>query len=412
MRDLGGVTLLVGVRDNDLKGRSSGDLTMLAGVHGDPDTQQEHCLRNRGQDEPGGSLAALADCRTYIRGRIVEAIDGLDSNSAPDLAKRTSLPVYLSIRGRVNALLPTYYVRMGQAIHAVEDGFTHTYRTADGMKVTVVLNWADEVGGKIDEAHDGPAHAHAMDACDDPDELLTTRRALATDAASRPSSRDARSAQVQGRKVGHGGQHPRYVLQLLARLHLRQPLVRCAREKLQGLPSEALRLLVWRRRGAPGGGRRLARAGGPRAPPEKGDLPSGGVPAREREHPRGRQRACRGTSLSSRGARRRARRDRRALPSASGHGGGAAARPTRSVGGGLGRIPGVLRLVRQAGGRRPARDPPPPEHALDRRVGRGVESLALALRPQDHDARGPQHLRYARSSGFPWPTRTSTCDRP
>lgn len=183
MRDLGGVTLLVGVRDNDLKGRSSGDLTMLAGVHGDPDTQQEHCLRNRGQDEPGGSLAALADCRTYIRGRIVEAIDGLDSNSAPDLAKRTSLPVYLSIRGRVNALLPTYYVRMGQAIHAVEDGFTHTYRTADGMKVTVVLNWADEVGGKIDEAHDGPAHAHAMDACDDPDELLTTRRALATDAA-------------------------------------------------------------------------------------------------------------------------------------------------------------------------------------------------------------------------------------
>jgi len=51
------------------------------------------------------------------------------------------------------------------------------------MKVTVVLNWVDDVGGKIDEAHDGPAHAHAMDVCDDPDELRTTRRVLATDAA-------------------------------------------------------------------------------------------------------------------------------------------------------------------------------------------------------------------------------------
>ena len=55
MRDLGGATLLIGVRDNDLKGRSAGDLTMLAGVHGDPNTQQEHCLRNVSQDEPGGS---------------------------------------------------------------------------------------------------------------------------------------------------------------------------------------------------------------------------------------------------------------------------------------------------------------------------------------------------------------------
>jgi hypothetical protein len=183
MRDLGGATLLLGVRDNDLKGRSSGDLTMLAGVHGDPHTQQEHCLRNAGQNEPGGSLAALTDCRTYIRGRVVEALDGLDASGAPDLASRTSFPVYLAIRGRVDASLPTYYVRMGQAIHAVEDSFTHTYRTADGMKVTVVLNWVDEVGGKINEASDGPAHAHVMDVCDDPDELRTTRRLLATDAA-------------------------------------------------------------------------------------------------------------------------------------------------------------------------------------------------------------------------------------
>src|SRR5450755_3559953 len=45
MRDLGGATLLVSVRDNDLKGRSSDDLTELSAVHGDPRNQEEHCLR-------------------------------------------------------------------------------------------------------------------------------------------------------------------------------------------------------------------------------------------------------------------------------------------------------------------------------------------------------------------------------
>ena len=77
MKDLGGVTLLVSVRDNDLKGRAPDDLSVLAGVHGDPNNQDEHCLRNKTQDEPGGSAAAVSDCRTFIRGRIVEALGGL-----------------------------------------------------------------------------------------------------------------------------------------------------------------------------------------------------------------------------------------------------------------------------------------------------------------------------------------------
>jgi hypothetical protein len=183
MKDLGGVTLLLSVRDNDLKGRSSGDLTVLGQVHGNPDNQDEHCLRNKGQDEPGGSDAAANDCRTFIRGRVVEALDGLDANGAPDPAKRTSLPVNLALRGRIDASLPTYYVRIGQAIHAVEDSFTHTYRSPDGMRITVVLNWVDEADATLDESRDGPAHVQKLDACDDPDALRTTRRRLATEAS-------------------------------------------------------------------------------------------------------------------------------------------------------------------------------------------------------------------------------------
>ena len=184
MLDLGGATLLAGVRDNDLKGLSSDDLTALAEVHGDPAHQEEHCLRGLTQTEPGGSAAAMSVCRAFIRERAMEAIAGLDAKGMPDLTKRTVLTIYLSIRGQVDAPLPTYYVRMGQAIHAVEDAFTHTYRTADELKVTVVLNWIDQVNGTLVESRDGPGHATELDRCDDPDALRKTRHVLATEAAT------------------------------------------------------------------------------------------------------------------------------------------------------------------------------------------------------------------------------------
>src|SRR5439155_16194127 len=155
MRDLAGATLLIGVRDNDLKGESQDDLTILSAIHGNPDNQREHCLRGPGQKEPGGSAAAIADCRAFIRGRMLEALDGLDGAGKPDLARRIPLGLHLSLRGRVDALLPAYYVRTGQALHALQDSFTHTYRTPDGMKITVALDWVDSVNGSLIDSRDG-----------------------------------------------------------------------------------------------------------------------------------------------------------------------------------------------------------------------------------------------------------------
>jgi hypothetical protein len=59
-RELGAVSLLLGVRDNDLKGRGSTDLQALALIHGDPTTQDEHCLRNLEDEEPDGTSPAIA----------------------------------------------------------------------------------------------------------------------------------------------------------------------------------------------------------------------------------------------------------------------------------------------------------------------------------------------------------------
>jgi uncharacterized protein (TIGR03382 family) len=184
MMDLGGATLLVAVRDNDLKGRASEDVTQLAAVHGNPDGQQEHCLRSQDEDEPSGSQSAVTACRAFVRTKILEALDGLDAAGKPDPTKRTSVTVHLSLRGQVDAPLPTYYVKMGQAIHAIEDSFTHTYRTPDERQITVVLNWIDKVNGTLVESRDGPPHVSELDRCDDPDALRTTRRALAFEAAS------------------------------------------------------------------------------------------------------------------------------------------------------------------------------------------------------------------------------------
>jgi hypothetical protein len=186
MTDLGGATLLVGVRDNDLKGRDSMDLSQLPLVHGDPGAQREHCLRGANELEPDGSKTAVDECRAFILERVAQALDGLDPNGTPDPTNRTSLPLYLALRHGVNALLPTYYVRMGQAIHAVEDSFTHTYRTALGMQITVVMDWVDKANGNWVEKTNGPPHSSEMDRCDivDPNDVRTQRRTLATAAAT------------------------------------------------------------------------------------------------------------------------------------------------------------------------------------------------------------------------------------
>jgi hypothetical protein len=93
--------------------------------------------------------------------------------------------MYVAIRGRVTPPLPRFYVQIGAAIHALEDGFPHTYRTADGMRITTVLNWIDLVGGHYDEARDGPGHRAELDRCwDASDPTIHRNYELATQAAT------------------------------------------------------------------------------------------------------------------------------------------------------------------------------------------------------------------------------------
>ncbi len=185
LSDIGAVTLLLGVRDNDVKSIAPTDLNRLAPQTASRKGQHEHCLRAIDHDEPSGSAAALDDCRAYIRETLLSALDGLDEQGRPDGGRRERLEVALALRGTVEVSVPTFYLRAGRGLHALEDSFTHTFRSvANRHEVTVVLNWTEYAEDRLDERVDGPEHMTELDRCDDPDSLRTERRQLATRAAT------------------------------------------------------------------------------------------------------------------------------------------------------------------------------------------------------------------------------------
>ncbi|HET7505579.1 MAG TPA: hypothetical protein VFK02_31380 [Kofleriaceae bacterium] len=183
--DLAGMALLLGVRDNDLKGINPLSSLDLIQVHGNPETQDEHCIRSADNDDAQGDRDALDACRAFIVATATEALDGLDATGQVDPASHMPLALYIAFRGRITPELPRFYVKMGAAMHALEDGFPHTYRTPDGMTVTTVLNWIDLVGGSYDEARDGPGHRAELDRCwDASDPTIHRNRELSTRAAT------------------------------------------------------------------------------------------------------------------------------------------------------------------------------------------------------------------------------------
>lgn len=184
-RNIGFVTLILGVRDNDVKQHGPNDLKNLSPVASDPKLQPEHCLRAPDQDEPNGSRDAVTACRDYIRGQLVAALDGLDAQGRPDPAVREKLSVSLAIRSTIDVSVPSFFLHAGRGLHALEDSFTHTFRNPDDLgKIRVVLNFVEYSEGHLDEARDGPAHRSEMDQCDDADELRTERHRLAVEAGN------------------------------------------------------------------------------------------------------------------------------------------------------------------------------------------------------------------------------------
>jgi len=203
MDDLGAISLLLGVRDNDLQGLSTTDLAGIAVVQGDPTTQERHCLRSFSDLEPTGTATAVASCRAFILDRVTTALDFLDASGNPSADVRDALTISLAVRGQVLANLPGFYVHMGQAMHALQDSVSHSYRTSDAHAITAILNWLNVVEDDLDEATEGPEHNSSLDRCVGLDAFRQERLQVAEDesaalllAALGPGTREERLAQV------------------------------------------------------------------------------------------------------------------------------------------------------------------------------------------------------------------------
>lgn len=200
-RNIGFATLILGVRDNDVKQHGPNDLENLSPVASDPKLQPEHCLRAPDQDEPNGSRDAVEACRDYIRGQLLAALDGLDGQGHPDPSVREKLSVSLAIRGTIDVSVPSFFLHAGRGLHALEDSFTHTFRNPkDPKKIRVVLNFVEYSEGRLDETRDGPAHASELDRCDDADDLRTERHRLAVEAGNHALSALLDSSQSRAAK--------------------------------------------------------------------------------------------------------------------------------------------------------------------------------------------------------------------
>lgn len=183
MRDMATVAILFGARKPDVRQYGSVDISSLALVHGDPNRQGDHCLRDPGDDEPNGSASAITLCQQSLRESIERAAAGLAADGTVDTANYEEVETTLPIRGKVDVRLNRFWVNVGVALHTTQDAYSHTFRDSDVDLITSILNWVDYSEGTARESRDGPEHRGELDECKNLDARRKERLDKATNAS-------------------------------------------------------------------------------------------------------------------------------------------------------------------------------------------------------------------------------------
>jgi hypothetical protein len=155
-------SLVIGSRYPDLRGASATDIQSLREIHRDPERQDSHFLREKGDDYAAGDLAAIARGKEYIRALVTRAAASLARPRDEQIEERS---VYVELYGEVSTpvWVPAYL--FGVAMHTVEDSFSHTVRSDDLTRVRHVCNYIEAVTNDYDLERDGLRHSWAMDRC-------------------------------------------------------------------------------------------------------------------------------------------------------------------------------------------------------------------------------------------------------
>jgi len=178
------LSLILGVRNADTHGGMDFSFKDNARAANADDDQRAHCLRTRTQDGPAGDAAAVADCRAWIESLYWLALASLDDGGDIAADSRTEATVATAFQGPVSYPLSQVYYYAGRALHAVQDSFTHTFRSPDGHRIRHVFNWSDQVSCTLHERRDGHGHETVLDRCEDGDPSEAERFELATQASA------------------------------------------------------------------------------------------------------------------------------------------------------------------------------------------------------------------------------------
>jgi len=161
--DVWTMTLLIGLRSNDIRDLQLVDVAELVHIHDDPADQPAHCIRRAPDDYEEGDVGAIDACRGFIVDELEAA--GLFAD-VPDLAAVERISVFLAFRHQVDLDLPKFAYHLGRALHALEDGYAHSMRNPDDGSVRHMTNWID-FATRLDysAARDGYEHFSTVDNC-------------------------------------------------------------------------------------------------------------------------------------------------------------------------------------------------------------------------------------------------------
>jgi hypothetical protein len=174
---------LLGNEYEDVGPYDAGDVIALAEYAARPENQPAHCLREPADDGSAGDGSALAACKADILDQLSTALGDGDT---PDLTVSEPVRLHLVFRGDADIPLTRFSFHLGRATHALQDSFSHTFRSPDERQVRSVLNWVDWLkgsGGYV-VARDGFHHIYALDQCDGATAGGLDRRAAAVQATS------------------------------------------------------------------------------------------------------------------------------------------------------------------------------------------------------------------------------------
>lgn len=175
------LSVLIGNQYNDGGSYDPKDFVALAEITARPDAQPAHCLRGPDDDGEAGDASALAACKAFILEQLGAA---LGDGETPDLDAKELVRLHLVFRGDIDVSLSRYAFHLGQATHALQDSFSHTFRSPDLRQVRSVLNWVDWLDEGYDPARDGFHHLWELDKCGAADVGGLERRAVALEATA------------------------------------------------------------------------------------------------------------------------------------------------------------------------------------------------------------------------------------